>query len=319
MGRTLNTGPIRQNMAFKTINKLFKGELIQVTPCKGYGYIKPAWNKEELSSKNLYCYYASSTEKQRKKCFLKIFEKGGKYSPHEVKHTYKGEEIWIPSNPQIIFFEVEVEGPNYRCVHLYDERHLPSKEKALAETNSQTEPDFKALLKEQEEPTKEKALAETNSAEEPGKKALAEEKETSVNEVSTEDEEKAVTVEDSAPVAETGESYDAYQDGQDCGERDYKDSRENLLGKYDLGDLSWQEQQEFERGYENGYRSAEFEVIEELANNIQVCSYKEEQKARSPKLKEEETTSSKASEKEASKNRKAQKKAEEEAFKASFN
>lgn len=137
-------------MTFKTINKLFKGELIQVTPCKGYGYVKPAWNKEALSSKNLYCYYASESEKQRKKCFLKIFEKGGEYFSHEVIYNYKGEETWIPSNPQTIYFEVEVKGSNHRCTHLYDERHLSFEEKTLAEANSIKEPDFDALLKEQE-------------------------------------------------------------------------------------------------------------------------------------------------------------------------
>ena len=137
-------------MAFKVINKLFKGRLIQVCPCKGYGYISPLWNKEVLSSKNLYCYYASEKEKARKSCFLKIFEKGGKYLPHEVKYNYKNEEIWIPENPQIIYFKIEVEGPNYRCTHLYDEKHLSLDEKILAEANSIKEPNFEALLKEQE-------------------------------------------------------------------------------------------------------------------------------------------------------------------------
>ena len=256
-------------MAFKVINKLFKGRLIQVCPCKGYGYISPLWNKEVLSSKNLYCYYASKKEKARKSCFLKIFEKGGEYFSHEVIYNYKGEETWIPSNPQTIYFEVEVEGPNYRCTHLYDEKHLSLDEKILAEANSIKEPNFEALLKEQEE------------------EALAEEKETSVNEVSVKEPEE--------------KTEDAYQDGQDCGARDYKEFHENLLDEYDLQDLSWGDRKDFERGYENGYSSAETEAAEELANNMQVCSYKEEQKTRTCK------------------NRKAQKKAEEEAFKASFN
>lgn len=280
-------------MAFKVINKLFKGRLVQVCPCKGYGYISPLWNQQEvLSSKNLYCYYASEKEKARKSCFLKIFEKGGKYFPHEVKYNYKNEEIWIPENPQIIYFKIEVEGPNYRCTHLYDEKHLSLDEKILAEANSIKEPNFEALLKEQEE------------------EALAEEKETSVNEVSVKEPEEKT---------EDGDPYDAYQDGQDCGARDYKEFHENLLDEYDLKDLSWGDRKDFERGYENGYSSAETEAAEELANNIQVCSYKEEQKTITCKLKQEEATSSRASEKEASKNRKAQKKAEEEAFKASFN
>ena len=300
-------------MAFKTINKLFKGELIQVTPCKGYGYIKPAWNKEELSSKNLYCYYASSTEKQRKKCFLKIFEKGGKYSPHEVKHTYKGEEIWIPSNPQIIFFEVEVEGPNYRCVHLYDERHLTSEEKVLAEANSQTEPDFKALLKEQEAPVEvEASLGSSTEEKEEAPVAGEDSNSKKVEELSTN--------ESSDLVVGEGAPYDAYQDGQDCGKEDYENYHKNLLEQYVLEGLSWQERAEFERGYSNGFDSAQEEELEMKVQSY-CLSYKDkEDKSKTFKHKKEreEDTSSKDTEKEASKNKKALKEAKEEAFEAAF-
>lgn len=278
-------------MAFKVINKLFKGHLIQVTPCKGYGYISPIWNKEALSSKNLYCYYASDSEKERKQCFLKIFEKGGKYSGHEVVHNYRGEEIWIPENPQIIYFKIEVEGLNYRCVHLFDERHLSAEEKAEAEVNSEEEPNFETLLKEQEAATEGKALAENASTEELSTGA--------------EGEEPAV--------------YDAYQEGQDCGKRDYKESHEDLLSQYDLSDLSWEDRAEFERGYENGYESAQDEDLEEKAQDCCFSWKDEEDKPKSSKpKKEKEGTSSKATEKEASKNRKAQKKAEEAAFEAAF-
>ena len=282
-------------MAFKTINKLFKGQLIQVCPCKGYGYISPAWNKEALSSKNLYCYYASDSEKQRKQCFLKIFEKGGKFFDHEVVINYRGEEIWIPSNPQIIYFEIEVEGLNIRCIHLFDERHLSVEERALAEANSAEEPNFETLLKEQEA----KALTENAST-------LAE---------------VSATVE--GPSEESGGEepavYDPYQEGQDCGRRDYKESHEDLLSQYDLSDLSWGGRAEFERGYENGYESAQDEDLGEKAQDYCFSWKDEEDKPKSSKpKKEKEGASSKASEKEASKNRKAQKKAEEEAFEAAF-
>lgn len=299
-------------MAFKVINKLFKGQLIQVCPCKGYGYISPAWNKEALSSKNLYCYYASDSEKQRKQCFLKIFEKGGKYFDHEVIYNYRGEETWIPSNPQTLYFKIEIEGTNQRCVHLFDERHLSEEEKAEAEVNSAEEPNFETLLKEQEATTEGKALAENASTEElsTGAEGAAE----TLTEVSA-------TVE--GPSEESGGEEpavnDVYQEGQDCGKRDYKESHEDLLSQYDLSDLSWEDRAEFERGYENGYESAQDEGLEEKAQDYCFSWKDEEDKPKSSKpKKEKEDTSSKATEKEASKNRKAQKKAEEAAFEAAF-
>ena len=301
-------------MAFKVINKLFKGELIQVTPCKGYGYISPAWNKEGLSSKNLYCYYASDSEKQRKQCFLKIFEKGGKYSGHEVTQNYRGEEIWISSNPQIIYFEVEVEGPNQRCIHLFDERHLSQEEKAEAEANSAEEPNFETLLKEQEGATE---VNKTMAVEE----VPTEEPSTGVEGVA--ETPTGVSATAKGPSEESGGEepvvHDAYQEGQDCGKRDYEESHENRLSQYDLRDLSWGDRAEFERGYENGYEFAQDEDLEEKVQNC-CFSYEDEevkQKASKPK-KDKEGNSSKASEKEASKNRKAQKKAEEAAFEVAF-
>ena len=312
-------------MAFKTINKLFKGQLIQVCPCKGYGYISPAWNKEALSSKNLYCYYASTTEKARKKCFLKIFEKGGKYFPHEVIKNYKNEEIWIPENPQIIYFEVEIEGPNYRCVHLFDERHLSVEEKAEAELASAEEPDFEALLKEQEAFVEdyesvlkeqadllEAALMEEASAEEPAPIEEAVAEVTVATEVAA-----AEAFVEETPAKEEN-SYDAYQDGQNCGEDDYKEFHKNLLEQYKLEDLSWEDRKEFERGYENGFSSAQEEEIEEKVQDCCFSYEDEEVKQKTSKPKNKENNSSKATEKEASKNRKAQKKAEEEAFEAAF-
>lgn len=293
-------------MAFKTIDKLFKGRLIQVCPCKGYGYISPIWNKEELSSKNLYCYYSSNEEKARKKCFLKIFEKGGKFADHEVNYNYKREEVWIPSNPQTIFFMVEIEGLNRRCIHLFDEKHLSLEEKALAEANSQTEPNFETLLKEQEAPIEVEASLGSSTEEKEEAPVAGEDSDSKVEELSTN--------ESSDLVVEEGAPYDAYQDGQDYGKEDYEDYHENLLEQYKLEGLSWKEREEFERGYNNGFASAQ---EEELERKLQSCclSYEDkEDKSKSFKLKKErDDTSSRGSEKEASKSRKAQKRAEEAA------
>ncbi len=295
-------------MAFKVINKLFKGELIQVTPCKGYGYISPIWNKEALSSKNLYCYYASNSEKQRKQCFLKIFEKGGKYSGHEVVQNYKGEEIWIPENPQIIYFKTEVEGPNYRCVHLFDERHLSTEEKALAEANSAEEPDFEALLKEQESP----ATAEEHTEETPvaaevpvaeGKAPVAE----------------AVSV--SAPVEGEFEYGDEpssdFDEGFKAGEEDGKAGiyrpQEYLFEGEDSLPL------DFEEGYEAGYKVGDAERLNALYGESEE---KTKKKIKNKATKEEgislESLNQREEDKKSSQNKKAQKKAEEAAFEAAF-
>ena len=292
-------------MAFKVINKLFKGSLIQVNPCKGYGYISPAWNKEGLSSKNLYCYYASNAEKARKKCFLKIFEKGGKFFDHEVIKNYKNEEIWIPSNPQTIFFEVEIEGPNLRCIHLYDERHLSIEEKALAEANSAEEPDFEALLKEQEALVEEASVVETPVAAE---KAPVTE---------------AVFV--SAPVEATVEGEFDYGDepssdfdeGFKAGEEDgkagiYRPQEYLLEGEDSLPS-------DFEEGYEAGYEVGDAERLNVLYGESEE---KTKKKIKNKATKEEgvplESLNQREEDKKSSQNKKAQKKAEEAAFEAAF-
>ena len=292
-------------MAFKVINKLFKGSLIQVNPCKGYGYISPLWNKEALSGKNLYCYYASDSEKQRKQCFLKIFEKGGKYSGHEVIKNYKNEEIWIPENPQTIFFEVEIEGPNYRCVHLFDERHLSAEKKTEAGTNSAAEPDFEALLKEQEALVEEASVVETPVAAE---KAPVTE---------------AVFV--SAPVETTVEGEFDYGDepssdfdeGFKAGEEDGKAGiyrpQEYLFEGEDSLPL------DFEEGYEAGYKVGDAERLNALYGESEE---KTKKKIKNKATKEEgiplESLNQREEDKKSSQNKKAQKKAEEAAFEAAF-
>ena len=295
-------------MAFKVINKLFKGELIQVTPCKGYGYIRPAWNKEALSSKNLYCYYASESEKKRKQCFLKIFEKGGKYFPHEIIKNYRGEEIWIPSNPQIIYFEIEVEGPNYRCVHLFDERHLSAEEKAEAELASAEEPNFNALLKEQME---EASVEETPVAAEV---PVAEEKAPVAEVVSV-----------SAPVETTAdeefdygdESNSDFDEGFKAGEEDGK------VGIYRPQEYLFEGEDslplDFEEGYEAGYKVGDAERLDALYGESEE---KTKKKNKNKATKEEgiplESLNQREEDKKSSQNKKAQKKAEEAAFEAAF-
>ena len=295
-------------MAFKVINKLFKGSLIQVNPCKGYGYISPIWNKDGLSSKNLYCYYASDSEKARKKCFLKIFEKGGKYFPHEVIINYKNEEIWIPENPQIIYFEVEIEGPNQRCIHLFDERHLSQEEKVEAEANSLEEPNFNTLLKEQME---EASVEETPVAAEV---PVAEEKAPVAEVVSV-----------SAPVETTAdgefdygdESNSDFDEGFKAGEEDGK------VGIYRPQEYLFEGEDslplDFEEGYEAGYKVGDAERLDALYGESEE---KTKKKNKNKATKEEgiplESLNQREEDKKSSQNKKAQKKAEEAAFEAVF-
>lgn len=272
-------------MAFKVINKIFKGELVQVTPCKGYGYIRPLWS-EGGSSDNLYCYYASDNEKARKQCFLKIFEKGGKYSRHEVRYNFRNEEIWIPENPQTLYFMIEIEGASVRCVNLYDTRHLSQELKEEAEKDSFVKPDLNALLKEQ---------GGAEAEEEDSQEGLQEGED--FCEEALEESEEAAT---EAP----------YDEGYACGEKDAQEG----VGRqtYDLDDLSWADQEEFERGYENGFNAAQDALFEDSF----LEAYSDEWKApkiKTPKIKKDlNDLSIKAAEKAASKKKKQDKKALQE-------
>lgn len=279
-------------MAFKVINKIFKGELVQVTPCKGYGYIRPLWNIEG-SGDNLYCYYASDTEKARKQCFLKIFEKGGKYSSHEVRHNFRNEEIWIPENPQTLYFMIEIEGPSVRCVNLYDTRHLSQELKEEAEKDSFVKPDLNALLKEQ-------GGRETEEKASRGKldddcEALKEAEN---------------SYEDDRGDLEEVVTESPYDEGYACGERDAQEG----VGRqtYDLDDLSWADQEEFERGYENGFNAAQDAFYEDSWAEAYSDGW-EEPREKAPKVKKDlDNLSVKAAEKAASKKKKQSKKALQE-------
>lgn len=127
-------------------SKLYVGHLVQVIPCKGYGFISPKWNDgEEDSDKNIYCYYASNREKARRSCYIKMLDKS-KTSLHEEIKNFKGEILWKATDPQKIFFRVAMQatenGHKLMAYDLFDERHLSEEEKAEAEVNSVVKPSF---------------------------------------------------------------------------------------------------------------------------------------------------------------------------------
>lgn len=127
-------------------SKLYVGHLVQVIPCKGYGFISPKWNDgEEDSDKNIYCYYASNREKARRKCYIKMLDKS-KTSLHEEIKNFKGEILWKATDPQKIFFRVAMQatenGHKLMAYDLFDERHLSEEEKTEAEANSVAKPSF---------------------------------------------------------------------------------------------------------------------------------------------------------------------------------
>lgn len=126
-------------------SKLYVGHLVQVTPCKGYGFISPKWNDEEDFDKNIYCYYASNREKARRSCYIKMLDKSKTFLREKVKN-FKGEILWKATDPQKIFFRVAIQatenGNKLMAYDLFDERHLSEEEKAEAEANSVVKPSF---------------------------------------------------------------------------------------------------------------------------------------------------------------------------------
>ncbi len=130
-------------------SKLYVGRLVQVIPCKGYGFISPKWNSQEDSDNNIYCYYASNREKARRKCFIKMLDKS-KTSLHEEVKNFKGEVLWIATEPQTVYFRVAFQatetGHKLMAYDLFDERHLSEEEKAEAEANSAVKPNFSTAI-----------------------------------------------------------------------------------------------------------------------------------------------------------------------------
>lgn len=228
--------------------KLYKGFLIQVTPCKGYGFINPMWNTDGDPQKNIYCHYGNEKEKSRKKCFLGVLSPN--YTEEfTILQNKKGEEIYILQEPQIIYFEVALQtilkqkGKQTKAyqkemaVNLIDARHITKEEAAEAEANSASMPDFSYLReKSAETPLEKEEKAETSSQEE-----------TPVSRPTTETTDVPVTEEEEGPY--DGDPHGCgYSDGEEAGYEDGQD----LLGSYDFEGCDPEYIEGFELGYEVG-------------------------------------------------------------------
>lgn len=212
--------------------KLYKGFLIQITPCKGYGFINPMWNTTGDPQKNIYCHYGNEKEKKRKKCFLGVLSPNYK-GEFTILQNKKGEEIYVLQEPQIIYFEVALQailkqkGKQKKAyqkevaVNLIDTRHITKEEAAEAEANSASMPDF-SYLREKEGG----ALSQEESI---------------VSQLATEVS--------NAPVVEEEDPYGCgYADGEEAG---YED-REDLFESFDFEGYDPEYIEGFELGYQAG-------------------------------------------------------------------
>ena len=190
-------------------SKLYVGHLVQVIPCKGYGFISPKWNDgEEDSDKNIYCYYASNREKARRCCFIKMLDKSKSFLREEVKN-FKGEILWKATDPQKIFFRVAIQatenGYKLMAYDLFDERHLSEEEKAEAEANSVVKPSFADVftVTENGEEIDEKSIKEEVVEKAPVKEESAVEEK--IEETPTTEESTKEATEEETPVKEAKE------------------------------------------------------------------------------------------------------------------
>lgn len=234
-------------------SKLYVGHLVQVIPCKGYGFISPKWNDgEEDSDNNIYAYYASNREKKRRCCFIKMLDKSKPLLHEEVKN-FKGEALWSATQPQKIFFKVAFQatenGHKLMAYDLFDERHLSEEEKAEAEANSVVKPSFSDAftVSENSEEIDEKSIKEEVVEKAPVKEEATEE-ETPVEEAKEEATVAAVEEkptkelteerEEEISVAETVEEdeYDSEEDDEEYSEDEDSSYYEDLAGQYGYDD-----------------------------------------------------------------------------------
>lgn len=221
-------------------SKLYVGHLVQAIPCKGYGFISPKWNDgEDDSDKNIYCYYASNREKARRSCFIKMLDKS-KTSLHEEVKNFKGEVLWIATQPQKIFFKVAMQttesGHKLMAYDLFDERHLSEEEKAEAEANSVVKPSFADVftVTENGKEIDEKALVEETEAKEETSIVPIEEESTvepEAEETPVEERKEKISVEEPAEEDE----YDSEEDDENYSEED-SSYYEDLADQYGCDD-----------------------------------------------------------------------------------
>ena len=243
-------------------SKLYVGHLVQVIPCKGYGFISPKWNDgEEDSDKNIYCYYASNREKARRRCFIKMLDKS-KSSLHEEVKNFKGEILWKATDPQKIFFRVAMQatenGHKLMAYDLFDEKRLSEEEKAEAEANSIVKPSFadvftvtengeeideKSIKEEvvEKAPVKEESAVEEKTEKTPATEEVTEEAPVAaVEEEAMEESAEELTEErgEEISVAETVEEdeYDFEEDDEEYSEDEDSSYYEDLAGQYGYDD-----------------------------------------------------------------------------------
>ena len=227
-------------------SKLYVGHLVQVIPCKGYGFISPKWNDgEEDSDKNIYCYYASNREKARRRCFIKMLDKS-KSSLHEEVKNFKGEILWKATDPQKIFFKVAFQatenGHKLMAYDLFDERHLSEEEKAEAEANSVVKPSFSDAftVSENSEEIDEKSIKEGVVEKAPVEEVKEEVPVAAVEEEAMEESAEELTEErgEEISVAETVEEdeYDSEEDDEEYSEDEDSSYYEDLAGQYGYDD-----------------------------------------------------------------------------------
>ncbi len=226
-------------------SKLYVGRLVQVIPCKGYGFISPKWNDGDNSLNNIYCYYASSRERARRKCFIKMLDKS-KTSLHEEIKNYKGEVLWVSTEPQKIFFRVAFQatenGHKLMAYDLFDEKNLSEEEKAEAEANSIGKPSFADAFtvaengEEIDRKSLKEEVVEKAPVEETPKKApveVVEEKPTTEESAEEPIEERKEGISIEEPTEEDG--YDSEED-EEYSEEDNSSYYGELAGQYGYDD-----------------------------------------------------------------------------------
>lgn len=130
-------------------DSIYKGVVVQVTPKKGFGFIKPSWARpEDGSRENIFMLFSDPSEKRAHRCFIDMLDPK-KPELHTETKNGKGEALFFPAgDPQVIYFKVCLQEKTDKFGHttypmiaydLVDVRHITEEELARV---SDEKPDF---------------------------------------------------------------------------------------------------------------------------------------------------------------------------------